>query len=131
MKKPDCGARRILVLEDEPAIGGICQRVLADEEFEVDIAVNGKVAQDMLGKKAYDLCLLDIKTPAMSGKELYQWLKEEHPQMVSRVIFTSGSVMGGDTMIFIEQTGKPFLPKPFTPDELRAVVRDTLKEAGK
>lgn len=131
MKKPDCGARRILVLEDEPAIGGICRRVLAGEEFEVDIAVNGKVAQDMLGKKAYDLCLLDIKTPAMSGKELYQWLEEEHPQMVSRVIFTSGSVMGGDTMIFIEQTGKPFLPKPFTPDELRAVVRDTLKEAGK
>ena len=129
MKKSPAEARRILVLEDEPAIGGICQRVLAGEEFEVDIAVNGKIAQDMLMKKPYDLCLLDIKTPAMSGKEFYQWLEKTHPQLLNKVIFTTGNVMGGDTMIFIEQTGKPFLPKPFTPDELKAVVRDALKEA--
>ena len=127
MKTPDSSAKIILIVEDEPAISDVCRRVLVSEGFEVDIAVNGKVAQDMLEKKQYDFCLIDIRTPAMNGKELYQWLNEKHPQLVSRVLFTSGDVMNGDTQIFLEQASRPFLPKPFTPDELRAIVRETLR----
>ena len=85
----------------------------------------------MLEKKQYDLCLFDIKTPTLNGKELYQWLKENHPQQVSRVIFMTGDVMGGDTQSFLEQAARPFLPKPFTPDELKTIVTKTLKEVGK
>ena len=125
------GARRILVVEDEPAICDICRRVLASEGFEVDIAVNGKLSQEMIADKQYDLFLFDIRTPEMSGIELYQWLEEKHSQLASRVIFTTGSVIGRDTTTFIEQTGRPFLPKPFTPDELKAMVTETLKEVEK
>ncbi len=123
--------KRILVVEDEPAICNICQRVLTREGFEVDIAVNGRVAQDMIEEKQYDLCLLDIRTPKMNGIELYQWLQKKYPQLTSRVIFTTGSVMGGDTITFVEQTGRPFLPKPFTPKELRAIVQEALKQIEK
>ncbi len=128
MKNPSGRVKRVLVVEDEPAICELCQRVLTDEGFEVDIAVNGKVAQDMSEEKQYDLFLFDIKLPVMNGKELYQWLKEEHPKQISKVIFTSGSVLGEDTQLFIEQTGRPFLPKPFTPDDLKAIVRENLEE---
>jgi len=131
MKNIGAGAKRILIVEDEPAVSDLCQRVLTSEGFEVDIAVNGKIAQDILEEKQYDLCLFDIKLPIMTGQELYQWLKEKHPQQVSRVIFTTGDVMGGDTQSFLEQTDRPFLPKPFTPDELKAIMGDTLKEVGK
>jgi len=128
MKTSDSNAKRILVVEDEPAINAICRRVLTGEGFEVDIAVHGKVAQDMIEEKQYNLCLIDIRLPAMTGKELYQWLKEKHPQLASRVIFTTGDSMGGDTQIFLEQADRPFLPKPFTPDELKAIVRETLRQ---
>ena len=128
MNTPDGDAKRILVVEDEPAISAICQRVLAGEGFEVDIAVNGRVAQDMLEAKQYDLCLIDIRTPEMNGEELYQWLKKKHPELTGGVIFTTGDVMGGDTQSFLEQGGRLFLPKPFTPDELKAVVREAVKE---
>ena len=131
MENLSADAKGILIVEDEPAVSDVCRRVLTSEGFEVDIAVNGKVAQDMLEAKQYDLCLFDIKTPTMNGKELYQWLKEKHPQQASRVIFTTGDVMGGDTQSFLEQAGRPFLPKPFTPDELKAIMRDALKEVGK
>ena len=131
MEKPGTEAKRILVVEDDPAISDVCQRVLTSEGVEVDIAVNGKIAQGMIEERQYDLCLFDIMTPEMNGKELYQWLKEKHPQQASRVVFTTGDVMGGDTQSFLEQTGGLFLPKPFTPDELRAIVRQTLKEVGK
>jgi len=131
MKDSGTGAKRILVVEDEPAICNICRRVLTSEGFEVDIAVNGKVAQDMLEGKQYSLCLVDIRTPEMNGKELYQWLQEKHPQLASRVIFTTGDVMRGDTQSFLEQAARPFLLKPFTPEELKAIIRETLKEVGK
>ena len=131
MKKP-AGAKRILVVEDEPAISDVCRRVLTSEGFEVDIAVNGKVAQDMIiQEKQYNLCLIDIRTPIMNGKDLYQWLKEKHPPLASGVIFTTGDVMGRDTQSFLEQASRLFLPKPFTPDDLKAVIRETLRRRAK
>jgi DNA-binding response OmpR family regulator len=129
MKRQDTGTKRILVVEDEPAICDVCRRVLTGEGFDVEIAVNGRIAQDMIEERQYDLCLIDIRTPAMNGKELYLWLEEKHPKLASRVIFTTGDVMGGgDTQIFLEQVARPFLPKPFTPDELRAILRETLRQ---
>ncbi len=131
MKSPESDVKRILVVEDEPAICTLCQRVLTREGFEVDIAVNGKVAQDMIEKRQYDLFLLDIKMPVMTGKELYQWLQEKHPQLTNRVIFTSGSVVTGATQSFLEQTGRPSLPKPFTATELITIVRETSRQVEK
>ena len=130
MKDPDASTKKILVVEDEPAISNVCRRVLIGEGFEVDIAENGKVAQDMIGKKEYDLFLIDIRTPIMNGKELYQWLNEKHPKLTSGVIFTTGDVMGGDTIRFVEQTARPFLPKPFVPDKLKEIVKQTIQEVG-
>jgi len=131
MKRTVAGVKRILLVEDEPEISKLCQRILSDEGFEVDIAGNGKVAQDMIEKRQYSLFLIDIKLPLMNGRELYQWLKDEHSKQISKVIFTSGSVLGEDTQLFMEQTGRPFLPKPFTIDELIAIVEETLKQIEK
>ena len=120
--------KRILVVEDEPEINRVCQRVLGSEGFEVDVAVNGNVAQDMLGKKDYDLCIIDIRTPVMNGKQLYQRIIQKYPELASRVIFTTGDVADGYTQRFLELAGRPFLLKPFTPDELKTIVRETLKQ---
>jgi len=109
----------------------MCQRVLTREGFEVDIAVNGKLAQDMIGKKQYHICLIDIRTPKMNGTELYHWLQKKYPQVANQVVFTTGSVLDEKTMAFIEQSGRPFLPKPFTPKELIAIVEEALKQLEK
>ena len=131
MEKSGAGIIRILVVEDEPAISEACRRVLTSEGFEVDIAINGRVAQGFFEEKQYALCLIDIRTPEMNGMELYQWLKEKYPQQAERVIFTTGDLTGGDTVTFIKQTGKSYLPKPFLPDDLKAVVREALRQMGK
>jgi DNA-binding response OmpR family regulator len=123
--------KRILVVEDEPAISQVCQRVLTKDGFEVDTAVNGEIAQDMLKGKDYTLILIDIRTPVMSGKEFYQCLRGKYPKLVDEVIFTTGDVIGNDTKNFLEQSGRPFLPKPFTSDELKAIVRETLSQVEK
>ena len=119
--------KRFLVIEDEPAISKICQRVITEEGFEVDTAANGKTAKGMLGNNDYALLLIDIKTPVMSGKELYQYIKDRYPRLVDRIVFTTGDVISGDIQYFLEQTGRPSLLKPFTPDELRAIAKETLE----
>ena len=119
MKSSSAGVKRILVVEDEPAITQVCVRSLTREGFEVDIAVNGSIAEGMLQKKEYDLIIIDIRTPIMNGKQLYQSIKDKHPDLTDRAIFTTGDLLGGDTKSFLEQSGRLFLPKPFTPDELK------------
>ena len=129
MKNPDSSSvKTILVVEDEPSINQVCLRVLTREGYKVDVAVNGRVAQDIIEEKQYDLCLLDIRTPKMNGVELYQWLQKKYPQLARRVIFTTGSVMNGEAVTFVEQSGRLFLPKPFTPAEIKTIVQTALKQ---
>ena len=131
MKNSGTNLKRILVVEDEPTISQVCLRVLTGEGLEVDIAVNGDIAQDKLEKKDYHLCLIDIRTPVMDGKQLYQVITTRHPGLVTGVIFTTGDMLDGDTRRFLELAARPFLAKPFTPDELRTVIRETLGQIGK
>ncbi len=120
--------KRILVVEDEPAIGRICTRTLEADGFQVEIAANGRIARDILQRKRHDLYLIDIRTPEMNGVELYKYLEKGYPELTKKVVFTTGDVMSGDIGSFLKGTGRPFLPKPFTPDQLRAAVRAVLPE---
>ncbi len=131
MKNSEIDAGRVLVVEDEPVISRVCSQVLRGEGFEVDIAINGNIAEGMLEKREYDLILIDIRTPVMNGKQLYQSINEKHPDLTDRVLFTTGDLLGGGTKSFLEQSGRLFLPKPFTPDELKTIVRKALRQIGK
>jgi CheY-like chemotaxis protein len=48
--------------------------------------------------------------------------------MANRVIFTTGDVIAKDIQHFLSETARRYLPKPFTPDELRTVVKQAFKE---
>ena len=131
MKNFSAGLKRILVVEDEPALCELCLRVLTSENFEVDIAANGNVAREMLEKKDYDLYLIDIRTPVMNGKQLYQYIITTQGERAEKVVFATGDVADGYTRHFLELAGRPFLLKPFTPDELRTIIRQTLRQLEK
>jgi CheY-like chemotaxis protein len=128
MTQDNTHRRRALVVEDEPVISQICRRILMAEGFDVDIAMNGLIAKKMVDDKSYDLCLSDIRTPAMDGIQLYEYLEQEHPELARRVVFTTGDVISGYIAQFLEGTKRRFLPKPFTPYELKQVIRDALAE---
>ncbi len=106
MKNAGTDAKRIPVVEDEPSISQVCLRVLTGEGFEVDVADDGDIDQNMLGKRDYALCMVDTRTPAMNGKQLYQHMLEEHPELA----------------------GRPFLAKPFTPTEPKNIVNKVLRQ---
>ena len=72
----------------------------------------------MINMNHYDLCLIDILTPKMSGRQLYQWLLGTHPQMADKVAFCTGMTVEGSIKRFLRENGRPLLLKPFSPDEL-------------
>jgi CheY-like chemotaxis protein len=113
----------VLVVEDEPCIAMVCMRTLKSAGFQVDIAENGEVALEMWRKKNYDLCLSDIRTPRMNGIELYRQLEIERPEAIKTFVFTTGDTLSGNVKTFLAETGRPYLPKPFAPDNLRALVK--------
>jgi CheY-like chemotaxis protein len=116
----------ILIVEDEPVISEMCRRVLADEGFRVTLTSNGRAAINALEEREYDLCIIDIRTPEMNGIELYGHLEKKYPDIVSKIVFTTGDVINGNIKTFLDRTNRPCLPKPFTPDKLKAIVRDAL-----
>jgi CheY-like chemotaxis protein len=127
MNQPKSQGKRILVVEDEPSICQVCLRTLTAEGFEVDIAVNGVIAGKMLGETEYDLCLIDIRTPIMNGRELYQYIMDKYPKFTGKIIFTTGDVLDEKLASMLEGAERPYLPKPFTPDELRTIVKEALE----
>ena len=116
----------VLVVEDEPGITKVCMRTRTAEGFQVDIAGNGEVAPEMWREKTCDLCISDIRTPRMNGIELYRQLETECPEAANKFIFTTGDMLNGNIKIFLEETMRPCLPKPFTPENLRAIVNMVL-----
>lgn len=116
-------SKKILLVEDEPIICYICIRTLKEEGLKVDVAENGRVAQQNISETNYDLALVDIRTPLMNGKDLYEYIKNNKPGLEEKIIFTTGDTMGDDTSAFLAKAGRPYLAKPFTPAELKEIVK--------
>lgn len=123
MNQNEAKRKSALVVEDEPLISRVCRKTLSAEGFEVDVATNGLIAKEMVANRNYDLFLSDIRTPQMNGIEFYRYLEEKYPAMAGKVIFTTGDVLSGNIDTFLKEVDKPFLPKPFLPDDLKQIVR--------
>jgi CheY-like chemotaxis protein len=121
--KNETKKKKILAIDDEPIIIRVSSKVLTAEGFEVEVACNGLVAKEMASKSEYDYYLSDIRTPAMNGMQFYEYLRQEQPGMEDRVIFTTGDVMSAEVKTFLSKRTNLFLPKPFTPSELRAIIK--------
>jgi DNA-binding NtrC family response regulator len=114
--------KRALIVEDEPVIGRVCQRILKLKGYDVDLAVNGRIATEMVKENSYDVCVSDIRTPEMSGMDFYRFLEKEYPALAGKLIFSTGDVLSGNVGEFLKKVNRPYLAKPFTPDELSAIV---------
>ena len=130
MKNPGAGAEKILIVEDEPVITQVCLRVLTSLGYQVDVASNGTIAKDILVEGDYDLIIVDIRTPIMNGRQLYEHIEERHPTLTNKIIFTTGDVINSEIQHFLGQSGRPCLLKPFNPEELKAIVKEALSQGG-
>jgi two-component system, OmpR family, phosphate regulon sensor histidine kinase PhoR len=111
---------RILVVDDEQRIRLGCQVVLKKEGYYIALADDGKVGLEMIAAEHFDIVLLDLMMPSLSGFDVLAHIKEHHPDTV--VIVITGYATLEHSIAAMKQGAFDFVPKPFTPDQLRAVV---------
>ena len=118
--------RRVLVVEDEPALSAAVSDALADAGFEVDRAGDGEEALARLGERLYDLVICDLKMPRVDGMAFYRAIAATAPELTERLIFVTGDVVGTEAERFLEESGCPWLAKPFRLGDLLRAARDVL-----
>jgi two-component system phosphate regulon sensor histidine kinase PhoR len=117
---------RILVVDDEMGIREGCKRVLSAEGYAVDDAENGNAGLEKVKKNAYDLLLVDLMMPGISGLELIAKIHLIDPEIILVVITGHATI---ETAVEAMKKGAyDYLPKPFPPDALIAVVRRGLEK---
>jgi len=117
---------RILVLDDEPAVGIAVRRVL--RKHEVTVVTTAQAALDVLKEKEFDVILSDLMMPGMSGIDFYTALLQTHPKMASRVVFVTGGAFTPEANAFLGRLTNERLEKPFDVNQLRALVQKFVKE---
>ena len=114
--------RRVLVVDDEPAICRAVRSYISALGHHVDTAPGGQEALVLLAGNRYDAVLLDVRMPELSGDQLFRELLQRDPEQAARVVFVTGDTQSEATSAFLVQTGRPVVRKPFLLDELAAVV---------
>jgi signal transduction histidine kinase/CheY-like chemotaxis protein len=119
--------KRILVVEDEEDVAVVLQRILTQDGHRVFWAENGQAALDHLAQAritgmTFDLIISDVKMPGLNGPALYERIQEQDPDLCRRVVFLTGDTMSPTTRGFLQDLGSPYLTKPFTINDLRAII---------
>lgn len=116
----------ILIVDDELGMREGCRRALTSQGFRVSTAEHGAQALHRLRQEEYDLVLLDAMMPGMSGLEILDRVHKHDPDITCVMI--TGYATVDLAAQAIKQGAYDFLPKPFTSDELLAVVGRGLEE---
>ncbi len=119
---------RILVVDDEPHLRNIIERLIGNNARIVDRAGDGKAAWDKLQMASYDCILLDIRMAGTDGQELFQWINASDPELAAKIIFLTGDLANPSTRNFLDSLPNPVLEKPVSISELRRAM-NTITEA--
>ncbi|MBD1832265.1 response regulator transcription factor [Cyanobacteria bacterium FACHB-472] len=118
---------QLLLVDDEPGLREAVKEYLQDSGFKVQVASNATDAWQMLQKNVPDLVISDVMMPKVDG---YQFLKQlrEDPRFKSLpVVFLTARGMTSDRILGYQAGCDAYLPKPFDPEELEAIVKNLLE----
>src|SRR4030043_468764 len=120
-------SRKILIIDDEEAIRDGCRQILTRKGYHVDTTGEAAKGLQMALKDSYDLILLDVRMPKMSGMDILKKLKEEN-NISAKVIIITGY---GTIPLAVEAMSHGalnFLAKPYSAAELQEAVNSALKK---
>ncbi|MBW2490222.1 MAG: sigma-54-dependent Fis family transcriptional regulator [Deltaproteobacteria bacterium] len=114
----------ILIIDDEPAICRNCVKILSKMDYDVRYALNGHDALKMVDETIFDVVVTDLKMSNLGGMEVLRRLKASYPETM--VIVITGYASVSSAVEVMKMGAFDYLPKPFTPHELRSVVQQAL-----
>jgi DNA-binding NtrC family response regulator len=121
IKKP-----RILIVDDEVNICRSCVKILSKTGCEAEYSLNGYEALKMMAEHPFDVVITDLKMSSLGGMEVLRRIKEAYPD--TKVIVITGYATVSSSVEVMKMGASDYLPKPFTPHELRSVVEQVISE---
>ena len=116
---------KVLVIDDEERIREGCLKILTKENCLVDVAESGEMGLSMIAEKHYDIILTDLMMPGIGGMEVLARVREQHPDTVGIVI--TGFATLEHSIEAMKKGAFDFIPKPFTPDQVRVAVSKAVR----
>lgn len=120
-------ARRVLIVDDEPEICRILERIFAVTNLEVDTAFDGLSALDRIRHTPYDLLFTDLVMPRLDGNQLLREAKKERPAL--KVVIVTGCPTQSSAIDAINVGVDGYLIKPFQPADVLAAAAHALGAA--
>jgi CheY-like chemotaxis protein/glycine cleavage system H lipoate-binding protein len=115
---------RILVVDDEPSVCKAVASALVTEGYRVDTALSAEAALEKAGGSQFDVVVTDLMMPGLSGMDLLKIAAERMPD--TKVIMITGYPSVKSAVEAMRLGAFDFIPKPFTPKELRGLVSRAL-----
>lgn len=122
----DDSPARILLVDDEQRMLDSLQQLLQLYNFEADVALGGRAAIERLEAVSYDLVLLDLRMPDLSGHAVLAHIAERQLPLLSVVV--SGETSVDDVSKALRLGAYDYLKKPYVPDELIATVKNAINK---
>ena len=117
---------KLLIIDDEEIVLDSCTQILAGDDLQIATASNGTLGLQLIKEFMPDLVLVDLKMPGISGLDVIEGIHDIDPNMVAIVI--TGYATVSSAVEAMKKGAYDFLPKPFTPDELRLIARRGLEK---
>jgi signal transduction histidine kinase len=114
--------QHILVIDDEQALLRMLVTSLQALGHETDATLSSREALHKIDTQAYDLIICDMKMPDVDGSQVYRFLEQHHPDMLKRIIFSSGDTMSEEFQAFFQAAACRCLQKPFLQNELKRAI---------
>jgi CheY-like chemotaxis protein len=121
-------SKNILVIDDEVAVNNNIRKILAKKGYHVDQAVTKNEALEKIQARPYKLVLLDLKIPEVRGLELLKAVRDRNPE--TKIIIITGYASIETAVESARMGAFDYLPKPFTPNEIRNITDNALKLAA-
>lgn len=115
---------RILVVEDDPGTREVLRRILELEGCNVDLVADGEKAVGAIAQRRYDVIILDIALPKMSGTDVMEYIASTTPEVLASVVVVTGLEAAEIRKLFPEICET--LSKPVLPGRLVSSVRRCL-----
>ena len=120
-------AERILLVEDEVKLSRFVELELVHEGYQVDKAFDGRTGLDMAQTQPYDLLLLDVMLPGLSGMELLRRVRRN--SQTPAILLTARDAVA-DKVTGLDMGADDYVTKPFEIEELLARIRAALRKRG-
>ena len=116
---------RILVVEDEKGVASFIKKGLEEEQYSVDLAVDGEEGLSLIFANQYDLIVLDIMLPGASGIDICREIRQKNIQTPVMMLTARDSVK--DKVVGLDSGADDYITKPFSFDEFVARIRALLR----